>query len=47
MVCLILCIFAKIMDQIRYCLFKDGNKNKQILHIARFAFVEPFLGVRI
>ena len=41
-VCLILCIFAKIMDYIQYCLLEDGkNKNKQILHSSLFGVMEP------
>lgn len=43
MVCLILCIFAKLMGQIWYCLLEGGNKNKQILHISVFDSGKPFL----
>lgn len=42
MVCLILCIFAKLMGQIWYCLLEGGNKNKQILHISVFDSGKPF-----
>lgn len=42
MVCLILCIFAKLMGQIWYRLLEGGNKNKQILHISVFDSGKPF-----
>lgn len=31
-----LCIFAKVIDQVGKCYWKDGNKNKQILHSSHF-----------
>lgn len=37
-----LCIFAKIVDQVRKCLWKDGNGNKQILHSSHFCRTKDY-----